>query len=143
MFSAKEKSGVRAWLPPRAVTAAPPTTEPTTLFRPGCACGGGCTRCQEKHLQPKLSVSSPHDPYEQEADRVADQVMRMPEPEVQRACACGGNCPKCKTKGPGHGLERLQTKDAGGGGAAQVSAPPIVNEVVQSSGDPLDSSALE
>lgn len=31
-------------------------------------------------LQAKLIVSQPHDPYEQEADRVADQVMRMPDP---------------------------------------------------------------
>lgn len=31
-------------------------------------------------IQPKLSVSSPDDPQEKEADAVADQVMRMPEP---------------------------------------------------------------
>lgn len=35
-------------------------------------------------LQPKLAISTPGDIYEQEADRVADQVMRMPEPAVQR-----------------------------------------------------------
>jgi len=40
------------------------------------------------HLQPKLTVGSPGDAYEQEADRVADAMMRMPEPEgrVQRMC---------------------------------------------------------
>src|SRR5262245_23822951 len=31
-------------------------------------------------LQAKLTVSQPDDPYEREADRVADTVMRMPEP---------------------------------------------------------------
>ncbi|WP_439695039.1 DUF4157 domain-containing protein [Mucilaginibacter sp. AW1-7] len=31
-------------------------------------------------VQPKLSVSTPDDPHEKEADQVADQVMRMPEP---------------------------------------------------------------
>lgn len=31
-------------------------------------------------IQPKLSVSQPNDPQEKEADAVADQVMRMPEP---------------------------------------------------------------
>ena len=31
-------------------------------------------------VQPKLSVSSPDDPYEKEADAVAEKVMRMPEP---------------------------------------------------------------
>ena len=35
-------------------------------------------------LQPKLVVGRPDDKYEQEADRVADQVMRMPEPGIQR-----------------------------------------------------------
>lgn len=37
--------------------------------------------------QPKLTVGAPNDAFEREADRVADQVMRMPEPGVQRVCA--------------------------------------------------------
>jgi peptidoglycan hydrolase-like protein with peptidoglycan-binding domain len=35
-------------------------------------------------IQAKLVVGQPGDKYEQEADRVADEMMRMPEPEVQR-----------------------------------------------------------
>jgi hypothetical protein len=35
-------------------------------------------------LQPRLTIGQPNDKYEQEADRVADEVMRMPEPGVQR-----------------------------------------------------------
>ncbi len=35
-------------------------------------------------IQAKLRIGQPNDKYEQEADRVADQVMRMPEPRVQR-----------------------------------------------------------
>jgi hypothetical protein len=35
-------------------------------------------------IQAKLTIGSPNDRYEQEADRVADAVMRMPEPSVQR-----------------------------------------------------------
>jgi outer membrane protein OmpA-like peptidoglycan-associated protein len=35
-------------------------------------------------IQAKLVVGQPDDKYEQEADRVAEQVMRMPEPQVQR-----------------------------------------------------------
>lgn len=35
-------------------------------------------------LQPKLTVSHPNDFYEQEADRIADQVLRMPEPALTR-----------------------------------------------------------
>lgn len=46
--------------------------------------GGQCAECQKKKisaggrpLQTKLAVSEPSDVYEQEADRVAEQVMRM------------------------------------------------------------------
>ncbi len=35
-------------------------------------------------LQAKLRIGQPGDKYEQEADRVAEQVMRMPEPQVQQ-----------------------------------------------------------
>ena len=38
-------------------------------------------------VQPKLRIGAPDDRFEHEADRVADQVMRMPEPAVQRTCA--------------------------------------------------------
>lgn len=37
-------------------------------------------------VQPKLTIGQPGDRYEQEADRVANQVMRMPEPHIQRVC---------------------------------------------------------
>ncbi len=40
------------------------------LYRPG-------------FLQAKLTIGQANDIYEQEADRVADQVMRMPEPAIQ------------------------------------------------------------
>jgi hypothetical protein len=38
-------------------------------------------------LQAKLKIGQPNDKYEQEADRVANQVMRMPEPRVQKKSA--------------------------------------------------------
>jgi len=41
-------------------------------------------------LQAKLRIGQPGDVYEQEADRVADEVMRMPEPEVQRQVGLKG-----------------------------------------------------
>ncbi len=37
-----------------------------------------------ENIPPKLRISQPNDPYEQEADRVADQVMCMPDLQVQR-----------------------------------------------------------
>ncbi len=54
-------------------------------------------------IQPKLMVSTPGDTYEQEADRVANQVMRMSEPRRYQACACDGGCPRCRSKPKGHG----------------------------------------
>lgn len=48
--------------------------------KPSCPCGGGCPRCRKSlGIQTKLKISDPGDTYEQEADRVAEQVMRMPE----------------------------------------------------------------
>lgn len=58
-----------------------------------CACGssagavGTCSECQSKEgmmLQTKLKIGEPGDKYEQEADQVAEQVMRMPETSIQR-----------------------------------------------------------
>ena len=40
---------------------------------------------EEEDVQPKLTIGQPNDKYEQEADRVADEVMRMPEPNFQRS----------------------------------------------------------
>ncbi len=51
--------------------------------KPICPCDGGCPRCAPV-IQPKLIVGQPDDKYEQEADRVADQVMQMPDPVVQK-----------------------------------------------------------
>ncbi len=45
-------------------------------------------------IQAKLKISEPNDRFEQEADRVAGEVMRMPEPQLQRACACGWKVPQ-------------------------------------------------
>ncbi|EFH84869.1 DUF4157 domain-containing protein [Ktedonobacter racemifer] len=89
-------------------------------------------------LQTKLAINQPGDDYEQEADRLSDQVMRMPEPHLQRACACGGACPKCQTKQPGWEHENLRTKRVQAGDMGQVAAPPIVQEVLLSPGQPLD-----
>jgi len=45
---------------------------------------GGWRSAVGGQIQPKLTIGQPNDIYEQEADRVAEQVMRMPEPQVQR-----------------------------------------------------------
>jgi hypothetical protein len=50
--------------------------------KPICHHDGGCLRSASL-IQAKLTFGQPNDKYEQEADRIADQVMRMPEPQVQ------------------------------------------------------------
>ena len=48
-----------------------------------CPCDGGCPRCATQ-VQADLMIGQPGDAYEQEADRVAEQVMRMPGDTLQR-----------------------------------------------------------
>jgi hypothetical protein len=56
------------------------------LLQRKCACGGSatsslsgeCEECNKKHLQKKLSIGASNDPLEQEADRIADQVLAAP-----------------------------------------------------------------
>lgn len=94
-----------------------------------------------KNIQPKLKVNTQGDIYEQEADRVADQVMRMPEPQLQRAWACGGECPKCRKKQSGQ--QHLQTKIVQGHDAEETIVSPVVQEVISSPGQSLDSTTRE
>jgi Domain of unknown function (DUF4157) len=87
-------------------------------------------------LQTKLTVNTPGDIYEQEADRISGQVMSMPEPQLQRACACGGRCPTCmKEQG---GREQLQAKNIEPVDAVATTVPPSLQEVTRSSGEALD-----
>ena len=60
-----------------------PRTPVVRLDRSACACGGGCPSCRRERttaIQTSLDVSTPGDVHEREADRVADQVMRMAAP---------------------------------------------------------------
>src|SRR5439155_5334425 len=89
-------------------------------------------------IQPKLAINKPGDEYEQEADHVSEQVMRMPEPRLQPTCACGGVCPKCQTGKPDHGHERLQMTYVGPGVQVPSAAPSSIHEVLRSPGQRLD-----
>ncbi|MGE3154214.1 MAG: DUF4157 domain-containing protein [Nitrospiraceae bacterium] len=76
-----------------------------------------------KPLQRKLVSSEPDDRYEQEADRVAEQVMRMPDADVSRS--------RHDAASP---LVQRRTTE---GGTGVMEAPPIVHDVLNSSGQPL------
>lgn len=66
----------------------------------------GVLRLLRSRAQAKLTVSSPEDVYEQEADRVADDVMRMPSSVIQTRPGCP------LAKGPSCGDEEAVQKKA-------------------------------
>ena len=106
-------------------------------------------------IQTKLTISRLGDSFEQEADRVADQVVRTADhpltPQVataagvppgsplkiQHKCDCGGTCSKCQG---GHQAadQPIQMKSATDPGQAHATVPPIVHQALRSPGEPLD-----
>jgi outer membrane protein OmpA-like peptidoglycan-associated protein len=93
-------------------------------------------------IQAKLAVGSANDQYEQEADRVAEQIVNMPESDLtapaalqssaalQRKCACGGTGDdECSC-----GMQRKAQPEESGG---SHHAPQIVDQVLGSAGQPL------
>src|SRR5262245_57562148 len=87
-------------------------------------------------IRAKLQVNIPGDAFEQEADRVTEQVMRMPDSQVvRRKCACGesGTCEECEQTAPI--AQRKATFHSG-----DAEAPQIVHEALRSPGQPLDGS---
>lgn len=91
-------------------------------------------------IQTKLAINMPGDEYEQKADRVAQQVMGMPEPHMQRACPCGGGCLKCQTGQPGKEHEHKQTMRVGPRDSGPTEVPPVAHEILHSPGQPLNPS---
>lgn len=89
-------------------------------------------------LQTKLVIGEPGDAFEQEADRMAEQTMRMPEGRLQRACECGGTCPRCKQNH--HGVSALRAR---AGGNARSAVPASVGEALSGSGQALDASTRD
>lgn len=68
--------------------------------------------------------------------------MRLPGPRLQGKCACGGTCSHCRgedTETPGL-VQRLERR-AGSPGKEGTPAPPIVDQALRSSGQPLDPAA--
>ena len=95
-------------------------------------------------LQTKLVVGSVDDPLEHEADRTADTVMRMPDQTADEVDVAGGPagtsslrraCAACEHEEEEH-VRRSEAPVAGH--AAAGEAPPIVNEVLNAPGQPLD-----
>ncbi|MDR4484436.1 MAG: DUF4157 domain-containing protein [Nitrospirales bacterium] len=93
-----------------------------------CACGnhkvggGECADCAKKKgfLQRKLTIGASNDPLEQEADRIAEQVMAAPAPY-----AVGGVLPRIQR------FPRQSTEET-------YTAPASVDHVLASAGRPLE-----
>jgi len=84
-------------------------------------------------IQPKLSVNAPGDIYEREADRVADQVMRKPEPQLQSPSADQHH----KHHNAEHTDEHLQAKAVQATDSRESDLPSVVHEALNSSGQRL------
>jgi murein DD-endopeptidase MepM/ murein hydrolase activator NlpD len=100
-------------------------TPPCPLTPTRCPFGGACHTCPVR-VQSKLKVGPPDDEYEQEADRVAETVMRMPKPQQEDE-------EQCHTPGCSQTVQRQAT-----GTAEPAQVPSIVHEVLHSPGQPLD-----
>jgi hypothetical protein len=146
-------------------TLAAPTHEPGRMAAlparrpahiPAWAEARGLAPAPSLFVQTKPAVNQPGDAYEQEANRVAEQIMRMPAPSpsaaaapplppapsgtppgVQRACAYGRplgpdseDCEECRKN------MTLQRKTAPP--VSPIVVPPIVQNVLDSPGQPLD-----
>ncbi|NJM62400.1 MAG: DUF4157 domain-containing protein, partial [Oscillatoriales cyanobacterium RU_3_3] len=103
------------------------------LLQRQCACGGGCPRCKDElGIQTKLKISEPGDKYEQEADRIADEVMQMPKPFVQRQIE--GE----EEEDEEEMVQRKTNPTSLNSEKSSSEVPPIISEVLNSSGHPLD-----
>ncbi len=67
-------------------------------------------------VQPSLTIGSPEDPLEREADQVARQVV---QPKA-KPCACGGTCDRCQSNAPLI-QRRADQPTANGAGAMELT----------------------
>jgi hypothetical protein len=91
------------------------------------ACDASAAEEEEPAVQTKLAVNEPGDSFEQEADTVAEQVMRA-TPRLQRA-SLTAVLPEEE--------EQMQTKREGSDSGVS-EAPPLVHHVLREPGEPLD-----
>jgi hypothetical protein len=116
--------------------------QPRGVLQRQCACGNGasaagtCVGCQGKQalsLQTKLRISEPGDVYEQEADRIADHVMRMPLSTAHLGSSVGQlQRQNSSDTGESH-QQSIASSDASGPRTSQ-----LIDSVLGSNGQLLD-----
>jgi hypothetical protein len=125
------------------------------VFPSRCSFGGACHACPAR-VQAKLRVSQPGDKCEQEADRLADAVMRTPEPHTQEEAIFGQTrgpslqrqCSECEEEVYRQPLEEeedeaeqtLQAKEVPGRASEATPDERADIEGVRSGGQPLPGS---
>jgi hypothetical protein len=87
------------------------------------------------HIQPKLTVGSVNDPLEDAADRVADQVMHIAEPQI--AVVSPRISRKSSSGGEKEEAHQLRARREASGAAAD-DAPAVVTALLGSPGRPLE-----
>jgi Domain of unknown function (DUF4157) len=104
------------------------------LAAPGLASRSGLPR-----LQRKLAIGQVDDPLEHEADRIAEQVMRMSSPEVSNMAARPQISPKHAAS---EATGRCQREPAVSSEGISPDAPGIVHDVLRTPGQPLSAASL-
>jgi len=96
-------------------------------------------------IQAKLAVSQPNDPYEREADRVADQVLKVPEPAVEGTAVPGrGRSPHIQRKcGPCQEEETVQRKETRAPAESQAALDASHVTSSRGGGHPLSESVRD
>lgn len=120
LYNGKEKNRLKSGNFAQARSHASLQDEPLISRTTACSCGGGCPDCAKRNqgtvrtiapspeaagdrlpLQAKFKIGLPGDPYEQEADRITSEMMKMPafggaQPGLSRQPrGAGQQCTKC------------------------------------------------
>ena len=100
--------------------------------------GGAPRGARSLPLQAKLQIGRVDDPLEKAADTAADRVMRMPEPTSAASTEISSPHDTLQRKCAACDEDETVQRKASGNGVASIEAPPVVHEVIESSGQPLD-----
>ncbi len=155
-FASANEHGKTSRAKVRRETTGSPNLEPISTYatashpmlqrKSSCACGGGCPSCMDGTNG--LKVSQPNDAAELEADRLADEVMRMPIDDAKpksnlsnTSDAIYRKCDICEDEEEEASVKPVKRKGAFASYAPTLlpaNTPPSIRNVINSGGRPLD-----
>ena len=77
-------------------------------------------------IQPKLTINTPGDEYEQEADRISERVMRTPEPQLQPVAANKHHYLQTEP----HAHQHVRTKRVEPATGEKTPVPAVIQEIL-------------